>query len=101
MGRDGIDFSYNVATTDRNAPTRPELGGSYGWTSTDYSYRTERYKIVQLGAAPAVFYLYDLETGSGETTNLAKSNPDLLKTTQDKLAAWKATIPPPDPHATR
>jgi N-acetylgalactosamine-6-sulfatase len=37
--------------------------------------------------------LYDIEADWGETTNVARANPDIVKALKKKALAWKQTLP--------
>lgn len=60
-----------------------------------YSMRTERHRFVAWEAKTVAEYeLYDLEKDPGETVNLAKDNPELVKTLLAQLkAGWREARP--------
>ena len=41
--------------------------------------------------------LYDIEADWGETTNVARANPDIVKALTKKALAWKQTLPTEPP----
>ncbi len=92
----------------------PFLGGSGTYTAGDVysqtnaqdrSVRTERYKLISCHGAccgtgvgvdplqctgPEEYRLYDLEADPAEVHDLARSEPDVLRTCAAKLDAWEA-----------